>query len=814
LSVDEAEQLRRYTLAMISRAGRRKYECEMAQMTYLLAPLHANGRFSRSSGHKHADGGLLVREDLSWAEVIPLTKDGAAFTVDMTPLTKDEIQGKAEFGADSEPYDFLVTTRGYRNSDFFIKMVLPHVRVDDDLGEIGFEEYAKSHAKQVLKNNSKDTASPSENVDAGAEADADALVAVDGQPEATKDETAATAAAAAAETSKEPSGTERVSVEEYLRLKHAWTSEIEGPVAVLERTKRFRNHLQTVVQTIEKNEASASMLCTLDQCLRLPIAASTQRAFALLPSALVRLDAYLQAYELQVRLGLTEIPVGLMLVALTTPSANMAMQYERLELLGDSFLKFSCTIRLYIVNPANDEGALHASRIEIVSNQALLRHAKTLELYQYVCATPFYRKAWRPVGYRVDSDSWDMFAKRQFEHVLSNKTLADMVEATLGAAFLAGGTELGLKAARALQIPFPEFEDWASFARVYEMPQPIPALIERNRNNIHRAEQTLGYKFRNPMLFLEAMTHASSMQSEVACYQRLEFLGDAVLDFLVVRQYYDMHPDADPGTIVMAKDNSVSNRILGALAIEMGLYRYLDQSSSGLMSTVANAVVIVEEFKANQALRRSEAGDVSMASEDRGRLANLYSKMALTPEEQAEEFSFWLNIAVPKVLGDLVESTIGAVFVDSGFDYEVVCALFQRLIWPFIERHVTFEDVALHPTKALLEMLQAHGCNEFEYTTIDTGKPVTALLMENRMYNNIATHSGATTVVEVTFRMHGQVLAKVQSPHAEQCRKETSAEVLKLFKSQPTLMTRLCTCPKRKKAVKAAAALAAMAKNS
>ncbi|KAF9162667.1 Dicer-like protein 1 [Actinomortierella ambigua] len=819
LTMDEIEQLRRFTLVMFSRVGRRWYKCDMAQMTYVLAPLHTNGRFSRtrnlgrsnnispSHGYgvvqwQRSSGAGLTREDVAWAEVIPLTKEGAVAMLDTAPLTEDEIQGKSSHGP---PYDFLVTTKILKNSDFFIKTILPQVGLDDvmdDNGPLGI--YVTDYRKQVLKKSKAHAVSTAAAVEAaikdGSSTEEDLKA---------KKEEAAAAAAALAEL-EATTTTEPVTVRDYLRQKHLWTGEIQGPVVVLERTRRFRNHLQTVVQTTDKSEASTSMMCTLGQCVRLPVAASVHRAFAIMPSGLVRLDAYLQAHELQARLGLTEIPVELMLVALTTPSANMAMKYERLELLGDSFLKFSCTIRLYIVNPANDEGALHASRIQIVSNEALRGHAKALELYRHVSATPFHRKAWRPVGYGAEGSTWDEFAAKHFDQELSNKTLADMVEAALGAAFLAGGTELGLKAAKALKIPFPEFEDWGAFARVHELPALQPPLVERNRINILQAQRTLGYTFKNPMLFLEAMTHASSLQSTSACYQRLEFLGDAVLDFLVVQRYYELHPEADPGTIVMAKDNSVSNRILGALAMELGLYRYLDQSSSGLMATVANAVVIVEEFKANQALKREKRGGPEqqslMSVGDRGRLADQYSKMMLTPQEQGEEFSFWLNISVPKVLGDLVESTIGAVFVDSGFDYQVVCDLFDRLIWPFIERHVTFEDVAMHPTKELLETLQAYGCNEFEYETKDTGKSVATLLPESQLFNSAAAFSGATTVIEVSFIMHGRPLAKVQSPHAEQCKKETSVAVLQLLKKQPGLLGQVCTCPKRKKGAKATSA--------
>lgn len=47
-------------------------------------------------------------------------------------------------------------------------------------------------------------------------------------------------------------------------------------------------------------------------------------------------------------------------------------------------------------------------------------------------------------------------------------------------------------------------------------------------------------------LLLEAMTHPSYMEtSHVACYQRLEFLGDALIDWIITRHFFDEHKGKD-----------------------------------------------------------------------------------------------------------------------------------------------------------------------------------------------------------------------------------------------------------------------------
>jgi dsRNA-specific ribonuclease len=55
-------------------------------------------------------------------------------------------------------------------------------------------------------------------------------------------------------------------------------------------------------------------------------------------------------------------------------------------------------------------------------------------------------------------------------------------------------------------------------------------------------EEHLNYDFRNRALLAEALTHCSWPNPAVPCYQRLEFLGDAVLDVLVTRHLYHAHP--------------------------------------------------------------------------------------------------------------------------------------------------------------------------------------------------------------------------------------------------------------------------------
>lgn len=60
--------------------------------------------------------------------------------------------------------------------------------------------------------------------------------------------------------------------------------------------------------------------------------------------------------------------------------------------------------------------------------------------------------------------------------------------------------------------------------------------------------EKLGYRFKYPLLLRSAFTHPSYpvAWARVPCYQRLEFLGDALLDMVCVEDLFDRFPDKDP----------------------------------------------------------------------------------------------------------------------------------------------------------------------------------------------------------------------------------------------------------------------------
>jgi len=102
-------------------------------------------------------------------------------------------------------------------------------------------------------------------------------------------------------------------------------------------------------------------------------------------------------------------------------------------------------------------------------------------------------------------------------------------------------------------------------------------------------EERIGYKFRNSLLLAEALTH-SSISLERKDYpfdnQRLEFLGDAVLQLVITEELFRLFPDFTEGQLTKIRTRLVSRTALKVHAVELRLGEHLmmgkgEESSGG-----------------------------------------------------------------------------------------------------------------------------------------------------------------------------------------------------------------------------------------
>ncbi len=88
-------------------------------------------------------------------------------------------------------------------------------------------------------------------------------------------------------------------------------------------------------------------------------------------------------------------------------------------------------------------------------------------------------------------------------------------------------------------------------------------------------QERVGYRFHDQHLVLRALTHSSyvneHLEDEIGDNQRLEFLGDAVLDFVAGAWVYRHYPEFDEGRMTRLRASLVRTETLAQLARQVGI---------------------------------------------------------------------------------------------------------------------------------------------------------------------------------------------------------------------------------------------------
>ncbi|KAK6381466.1 Dicer-like protein 1 [Exophiala oligosperma] len=445
------------------------------------------------------------------------------------------------------------------------------------------------------------------------------------------------------------------------------------------------------------------------------------------PSILHRLESYLIVREPYLKLGLPEVPLDLALESFTMENSAITdittagepgvdesdalpkkapLNYERLEFIGDSLLKMMTTIAVFIHTTCNEEG-MHCKRMEMLANRRLCSTASKpeYELFQYIRAAsePHWATTWYPefIEQIPDRAERRIVVKSGFKsHPLGMKTIADVCEAMIGACIMTSQNlpveeklDLGIRAiTKLVDDPYHDFQSWRDVRALYKRPTWCLQMNDPVADDLATTvEQITGYKFKYPRLLRSAFTHSSDQNSTVPDLQRMEFLGDACLDWVSIWWLFSKNATRGPQWLTEHKMAMVSNRFLSALAVVLGFHK----------------LIYAESMK---------------VYEDIGR----YSAMVQEKYEQGPvERDFWTRLdpgsSPPKALADLVESYLGAVLLDSNFNLREIEIFFEKHVKWFFENIETYDSFAkLHPTTHLLKLLiHRFQCHDNSSTTIE-----------------------------------------------------------------------------------------------
>ena len=101
----------------------------------------------------------------------------------------------------------------------------------------------------------------------------------------------------------------------------------------------------------------------------------------------------------------------------------------------------------------------------------------------------------------------------------------------------------------------------------------------KNSNKIGTLEEKTGHKFNNPELLKRAMVHASSANERqgrrIQHNERMEFLGDAVLQLVVSEYFFQHYPKVAEGELTKMRASVVNEQVLAQIAKDLALGEYL-----------------------------------------------------------------------------------------------------------------------------------------------------------------------------------------------------------------------------------------------
>ena len=262
-------------------------------------------------------------------------------------------------------------------------------------------------------------------------------------------------------------------------------------------------------------------------------------------------------------------------------------------------------------------------------------------------------------GYNADSqqgESTDVQLNSYLHVCCSDKSIADCTEALIGAFLLCFGSDgafkflewLGMEIARQEKdenlVDNSSSDDFAldsvpkptSTIKFHDVPHQAPETMVENMSSndvtvpippiggfssehgstndeFKDVEEALHYHFHDKSLLLQAFTHCSlprDYNSVRNSYEQLEFLGDALVDFLVMRHLYIQHRHMSPGELTDLRSAVVNNYSFAVLAVKLGFPRHLRSLSPQLFGMVNTFVVKLKEKEMKHATTHEKNNEV------------------------------------------------------------------------------------------------------------------------------------------------------------------------------------------------------------
>ena len=103
----------------------------------------------------------------------------------------------------------------------------------------------------------------------------------------------------------------------------------------------------------------------------------------------------------------------------------------------------------------------------------------------------------------------------------------------------------------------------------------MPSISESQKEVLRQCEDRIGYQFRDQTKLKEALTHASGAQHRLGSNERMEFLGDAILGFVICDLLFKQFPNSLEGDLTKIKSVVVSRMTCAKISEDLGIEEFL-----------------------------------------------------------------------------------------------------------------------------------------------------------------------------------------------------------------------------------------------
>lgn len=413
------------------------------------------------------------------------------------------------------------------------------------------------------------------------------------------------------------------------------------------------------------------------------------------PFVMHRLEVLLVGKELLERL-LPNVQFGnweLVAEAISASSAKELSSNNRLAFLGDAILEFLVTSQLFATHSIWPAGYLSAKKKLIISNSHLSRMAFEVGLDKFILTDPFNKGTWKP-PHISDVHSNEVESTRS----VPKRTLADTVEALIGAAYLDGQYENAFECTRIFLREITGHSVRSSFCPT------APVCEQEKSTHFALLEELIGYKFRNSALLAEAMTHPSCEHDlATGSYGRLAFLGNAILSMVIVESLYG--ETLSSSQMHLLRTATVNNDFLAFICLETCMEKgYVDIQESSpyhFREVHYSRNITLWGFMryGNPELAEERSTFLEKHSETRRRIRQGLTFDTIYP---------WRDLAKLEpnnYFADIVQALFGAVYCDSNGDMQQCMLLAEKLKVLSILHQLMQRKVEIrHPKTRLQEL--------------------------------------------------------------------------------------------------------------